>query len=154
LDSEFGIFQFNLDAPEGHRCVAYPGSTFINAGFRAARAFGVLASLMLGVSMMQVACLQLFVDYKRDSQWLLVKVQIILSIVCELLTFSAFSEDSCSIPNVKCVPGAVGILAIINIMLLIVLSWMYCVLTPPDYPVFEVVRRLHWKKYKVRLKNL
>jgi hypothetical protein len=64
-----------------------------------------------------------------------------LSLLCQLLTFSAFSEESCSNPELKCVPGAVGILAIINVVILLVLSWMYCVLSPPDYPIFEVRRR-------------
>ncbi len=138
---EVGIFQVNLDAPEGHRCAAFSNTTPVSSGFKAARAFGVLASLMLGVAMMQVACLLLFVDYKRDCQWLMVKIQIISSFICELLTFSAFSQDDCSIPNIKCVPGAVGILAILNVLILMVLSWMYCVLSAPEYPLFEITRR-------------
>lgn len=139
---EVGIFQVNLDAPQGHRCAAFSNSTPVNAGFKAARAFGVLASLMLGVAMMQVACLQLFVDYKREFQWLMVKIQIISSLICEILTFSAFSQDDCSDPDIKCVPGAVGILAIFNILILMVLSWIYCVLSPPEYPLFEISPRV------------
>ena len=139
--SEFGIFQVNLDAPGGHRCAAYPASTFISAGFKTARAFGVLASLLLGVAMVQVACLQLFTDYKRDFVWTMVKVEIIMAFVCQLLTFSAFAEDNCSFPANKCVPGAVGILAIINVIILMVLIWMYWVLSPPDFPTFEIRQR-------------
>lgn len=138
---EYGIFEFNLDAPGGHRCAAYSGGTPISAGFKAARAFGVLTSLLLGVAMMQVACLELFTDYKRARMWAMVRVQVMLSLLCQLLTFSAFAEESCGFPGSKCVPGAVGILAIFNVVILLVISWMYCVISPPDYPMFEVRRR-------------
>lgn len=138
---EFGIFQINLDSPEGHRCAAYRGATPISAGFKAARAFGVLNSLALGIAMVQVACLQLFTDYKRSCMWLSVRVEIIIGFVCQLLTFSAFAEESCGFPDTKCVPGAAGILAIINVVLLMVLMWMYWILPSPAGPMFEITRR-------------
>ena len=138
---ETGIFQINLDSPAGHRCAAFPQSTFISAGVKTARAFGVIACICLGVAMVQVACLQLFVDFNKERHWLIVRVEVIVAFVSQLLTFAVFSEDECSFPNVKCVPGAAGILAILNVVILGVLIWMYWVLPSPDYPLFEIRRR-------------
>jgi hypothetical protein len=75
---------------------------------------------------------------------------VIVSFVCSVLIFSAFATESCEDADgllysgllysydVKCVPGAGGIIAIFNIVLILaalVISWLACA---PGKPVFLV----------------
>jgi hypothetical protein len=90
--------------------------------------------------MLQLLSLRLLLQEKREFIWKAARIQAIIAPLAQLLTFTAFGDDSCSGSNVKCVPGAAGIIAIFNIFILIALACVCWFAAPLEQPLFEIKR--------------
>ena len=137
--TEYGLFKFNLgsDANE-HQCVSFSNTVTFSAAAKTARAFGVICCLLTSFVMIQVLSLQLFLRYKREFVWKNARILALLAPLAQVLTFTAFGDDSCNASNAKCVPGAAGIIAIFNIVILMAFAFVCWLASPPEQPLFEI----------------
>lgn len=136
---EIGLFKYNLASDE-HQCVAFSNTINYSAAVKTARAFGVICCLLTSFVMLQVLSLQLFLQYKREFVWKSTRLYAIAAPLAQVLTFTAFGDDACSVSNEKCVPGAAGIIAIFNVVVLGVLACVCWFATPPEQPLYEIKR--------------
>jgi len=137
--SEFGLFKYNL-ATDERQCVVFSNTVNLSAAAKTAKAFGVICCLLTSIIMLQVLSLQLFLQYKREFVWKMTRIQAIVAPLAQVLTFTAFGDENCSGSNVKCVPGAAGVIAIFNVLFLIALACVCWFATPPSQPLFEIKR--------------
>lgn len=137
--AETGLFRYNLASDE-HQCVSFSNTVNHSAAVKAARAFGVICCLLTSFIMLQALSLRLILQHQRTIVWKTTRIQAILAPLAQVLTFTAFGDDNCSGSNVKCVPGAAGIIAIFNIFFLIALACICWFAIPPVQPLFEIKR--------------
>lgn len=139
LRSETGLFNYNLASDE-HQCVSFSNTVNHSAAIKTARAFGAICCLLTSFVMLQVLSLRLFLQHKRTFVWKCTRIQAIAAPFAQVLTFTAFGDNSCSASNVKCVPGAAGIIAIFNVLFLIALACVCWFAVPPEFPLYEIKR--------------
>ena len=137
--AETGLFSYNLASDE-HQCVSFSTTVNHSAAVKTARAFGVICCLLTSFIMLQALSLRLFLQHQREFVWKTTRLQSILAPLAQVLTFTAFGDDNCTGSNVKCVPGAAGIIAIFNIFFLISLAFICWFAIPPEQPLFEIKR--------------
>ena len=123
--SEVGLFSFDYDLEGGHRCLAYDSTVKDDAATKTAQAFACLASILTGFAMIQVLSLQLFLQWKTDLVWKMIRVEVLAATFSQAIVFAGFGTDECvENPYNKCLPGPAGIINAINVLLLVVVSWL------------------------------
>lgn len=137
--AEFGLFNYNFASDE-RQCVSYGNTVNYSAAAKTARAFGVICCLLTGFAMIQALSLQLFLRSNRELVWKSTRILLMAAPLAQLLTFTTFGDDVCLAPNVKCVPGAAGIIAILNVFVLVALAVVCCITPPPAQPLYEIKR--------------
>ena len=137
--SELGLFGYNLASDE-RQCVSYSNTVNFSAAAKTARAFGVICCLLTSFIMLQVLSLQMFLQPKREFVWKSTRFQVIAAPLAQILTFTVLGDDVCLEPNAKCVPGAAGIVALINVFVLIALACVCWINTSPEQPLYEIKR--------------
>eukprot|EP00544_Gedaniella_sp_CCMP2646_P003100 CAMPEP_0202509512 /NCGR_PEP_ID=MMETSP1361-20130828/52811_1 /ASSEMBLY_ACC=CAM_ASM_000849 /TAXON_ID=210615 /ORGANISM="Staurosira complex sp., Strain CCMP2646" /LENGTH=317 /DNA_ID=CAMNT_0049143735 /DNA_START=255 /DNA_END=1208 /DNA_ORIENTATION=+ len=137
--AETGLFSYNLASDE-HQCVSFSNTVNHSAAMKTARAFGVICCLLTSFIMLQALSLRLILQHQRTIVWKTTRIQAILAPLAQVLTFTAFGDNNCSGSNVKCVPGAAGVIAIFNIFFLIALACICWFAIPPEHPLFEIKR--------------
>lgn len=137
---EFGLFNANVDTSGGHRCLRYESTVQHDAASRTGQAFACMAALFSGFAMLKVIALQFSLRWKPSSVWRLVRVNVLAAAISQSIVFAVFATDACvEDANIKCLPGPAGIINAINVLLLGILSWFCCGMSPPD-PVFDLVK--------------
>ena len=136
---ELGLFNYNYDEAGGHRCLSYESSVELDAATKTARAFACIAAIFAGFAMLQIISLHLFLHWKTNLIWKIIRVETSMAMVSTVLVFAGFGTDVCvDDPDTKCLPGPAGVMNAINVLLLAVLSWLCWGMAPPTNPVFEV----------------
>jgi hypothetical protein len=122
-------------------CVDYADNTqsHFDSTFLMARVFGTTTTLCMTVIMLLVL-IQLCVHVVRDELWLLQRILVPSATVSQFLTIVlAFQTDMCQTLTtpVQCVPGAAGLVAIFNLLLLTALSAIVIKYPPPPKTIFS-----------------
>jgi hypothetical protein len=119
-------------------CLSYTSDSGFKGAFMAARVFGVLTSLILGLSVVLVSGMVLFVTRHHLRRLFLFIMRILLPIAffCSAFMFSAFSADECKTPGVSCKPGSAGIIGAINTILIFVLAVLAILVPGPKHSIF------------------
>lgn len=135
---DIGLFNYNVDS-EGHRCLNYVSSVEHDAATKTAQAFACLAAILTGFAMLQVVVVQLFLRWKTELVWKMIRVEVLAAAFSQAIVFAGFGTDVCiDDADAKCLPGPAGIINAINVLLLAVLSWLCWGMAPPTNPIFEV----------------
>lgn len=119
-------------------CLSYADSAEWSGSFKAARAFGVLTAISMTLAVIMVTFLILFATDHDLRQLLLLLLRIILpfALFSHLMIFTVFSVDECQIDGIKCPPGPVGIVAILNIAVLLTPTFLVFLTPPPTHSIF------------------
>jgi hypothetical protein len=129
----------------------------LDGAYNAARFFGAFGYIMHTLAFFITVVVMLFVRHERVPLiWMILRGLVIVSFVCSLLIFTAYDTEGCeefessplfiyyytsyvyAYEDMNCVPGAGGIIAIFNVVLILaslVFSWLVCA---PEKPVFFV----------------
>jgi len=141
--SDKGLFSQAIDDISGEfiGCVAFSSQTAseFDGAFRTGRAFGAITTMLL-TTVLVLATAQLFCHAAlRRKIWYSFRLFLPIITVSQLITFSAFASNVCQ-GTAECRPGGAGIAAILNVFLLLTLSFLVCMLPPPLNPVFKVMQ--------------
>jgi len=110
-------------------CVAYTDKNSFDAKFRAGRAFGILTVLFVGSANTLFATNILFLPPASGLLWVISQYLVIMGTITQMFTFFAVgSSFACAASN--CPLTGVGVLAAINVVLLVGFS-ISTYLTPP-----------------------
>ena len=136
---EFGLFRYNNGDSDEHQCLAYDSDMALSAELKAGRAFGTLASLFAGTSMLIFVSYFLFLERGKRISWITARTLAILALISQALTFVVFGEPLCTESgSYQCVLGPAGILAVFNVVLLFVIVGLSCNTAPFPNPLFKV----------------
>ena len=110
-------------------CVAYTDKNSFDAKFRAGRAFGILTVLFVGLANTLFATNILFLPPASAVVWVISQYLLIMGTITQMFTFFAVGSNfACAAFN--CPLTGVGVLAAINVVLLVGFS-ISVYLTPP-----------------------
>jgi len=122
-------------------CVAFSAQTVseFDTAFRTGRAFGAITTLLL-TTVLVLATVQLFCHTAmRLRIWYSFRIFLPVITISQLITFTAFGSNICH-GVAECRPGGTGIAVILNVFLLLALTTLVCLVSPPMRPVFQRVR--------------
>jgi hypothetical protein len=119
-------------------CLSYTSDSGFKGAFMAARVFGVLTSIILGLSVGLVSGMVLFVTRHQLRRLFLFIMRILLPVAffCSAFMFSAFSADECKSPGVSCKPGSAGIIGAINTILVFAIAVLAILVPGPKHSIF------------------
>lgn len=126
-------------------CVAYPDRAVkaFDGPFRAARAFGAMTALLTTI-MVASSVSQLFLERVVRESWYALRFMMPTATCTQLLAFAAFGTGACNLQGgTGCRPGGTGIVVILNIFLMVTLSALVLLITPPRNPVFQILVQSH-----------
>lgn len=134
----FGLFKANVGGSKCYKYSDFIQNSDLPSAHRTARAFGVLANLLLVFAFVGIS-LVMFVLRDKPTRiiWHATRICYVLALIAVLLTFSFFATPKCDDEN--CILGIGGIMNVVNgcILVYIVATCWY---TPvPDEPVFKCV---------------
>lgn len=141
-ESKTGLGHYSAEFGDG--CLKYDKdineSPFEGAD-QAARAFATMAALFTGFSMMMVVCMQCFLTKALKPLWWTVRILLVSSFFSQCFSFILFASDRCdnSSDNFGCSLGGAGIVAVLNLFVLVALIVFSIMVPPPQHP-FLVVR--------------
>jgi hypothetical protein len=120
-------------------CVSYYGTNDeFDGAFRAARTFGLMATLATSVVLICVLSVTLFVESRNQkvNLWSVARFLSFTAFLCQLLTFLAFGRDLCSRSDMECHAGPATVLTATDLFLLCFQSALIYAVPPIKSPLF------------------
>jgi hypothetical protein len=136
-------------------CIQYQvDASWSGAAFESSRVFGVTLAMIFTFLVVMVNMMVLFVrlDNRRRLLYFIIRVLVPIAFVCSIFTLAVFSMGECQKNDIKCAPGAGGVVAIINMFVFAVLSVPVFLAPTPSQPVFVLFKDAKTTRSKGRKK--
>jgi len=129
------------DGDNRYSCDAIPPGDDVGAALKGGRAFGILGWMAHTLALFMVVAIEGCVTWRKQLIWNICRGLVISSAVCSVLIFSVFADEDCTEgETIECAPGPSGIIAVINITILMTASVVSYLTDVPNQP-FLYVRR-------------
>lgn len=142
------IGMFSMESDSGSSCEAF-GDDMENempTALKISRAFGITGYVFHSMAMLTVITLEAGCAFKSSTiLWTLVRFCVIASMLCSIMLFASFFQELCSVKllgaiGLTCAPGPVGVIAIINVFVLVVLIVVSRKTDAPTKPIFRATK--------------